>query len=104
MLESKRYDVEIFNQQAFEDTIRSNANLIRLKNSNLYNQQMRSVSAKISRSDQKSVFFSKINEQTTNAFKRLRFVSTFRASHDINSEIDQSNILSEKIKRKRIRK
>ena len=37
--ESKRYNVEIFNQQAFENTIRSNVNLIRLKDSNLFNQQ-----------------------------------------------------------------
>ena len=103
-LESKRYDVEILNQQAFEEMTRSNINLIRLEDSSLFNQQKKSVSAETSRSNQKfSSFFSsssEINEQTTNAFKRLRFLSTFRILHNINSEIDQSNILSERMKKK----
>ena len=35
--ESKCYDVEILNQQAFEEMTRSNANLIRLEDSSLLN-------------------------------------------------------------------
>ena len=58
-LESKRYDVEILNQQAFENTTQSNVNLIRLENSNLFNQQKRFISAETSRSEQKSFFFFK---------------------------------------------
>ena len=100
--ESKRYDVEIFNQQTFENTIRSNVNLIRLEDSSLLNQQKKSVSAKTSRSDQKSSSFSKINESKT--FKKFRFLSIVRTSHDINAKIDQSNILSEKVKRKKVKK
>ena len=104
-LESKRYDVEIFNQQAFEDTIQSNSNLIRLEDLNQLNQQKRSVLAETSRLDQKSSSSSslEINEQTTSTLKKLRFLSTFRISHSINSKFDQSNILSERVKRKNLK-
>ena len=55
--ESKRYDVEILNQQAFEKIIRLNANLIRLKDSSLLNQQKKFIWIETSRSDQKIFFF-----------------------------------------------
>ena len=103
--ESNRYNVEIFNHQVFKNMIRSNANLIWLKDLNLFNQQIKSVLTETSRSNQKSSsFFSKIVKQKTSTSKKLRFLSTFRASHDINSKLDWSNILSEKVKRKRIKK
>ena len=99
--ESKRYDVQIFNQQTFEDTICSNVSSIGLKDPNLFNQQKRFVSAETSRSNQKFFSsFSEINEQITSTFKRLRFLSTLRASHNVSSKLDQSNILFQKMIKK----
>ena len=110
---SKHHDVDILNQNAFADMNRSNANSMKLEDSNLFNQQRTFESMKSSKSRQKSFFSSffilNINERKSftskqiNAFRK-RFASTLQASHDIRFDIDESNILPERMKRKRIKK
>ena len=111
---SKHHDVDIFNQEAFADMNRSNANSMKLEDSDLFNQQRTSETMKSSKSRQKSSFSSSfsilnINERRLFTSEQIsaskkRFASTFQASHDIRFDIDESNILSEKVKKKRIKK
>ena len=110
---SKHHDVDIINQEAFADMNRSNANSMRLKDSDLFNQQKTSETIKSSKSRQKfsssSFFILNINERKSFTSEQIsaskkRFASTFQASHDIRFDIDESNILSERMRRKRIRK
>ena len=109
---SKHHDVNIFNQEAFANMNRSNANSMRSKDSNLFNQQRTSESIKSSKSRQKSSFsfFSILNINERKSFtseqisaSKRRFTSSFQTSHNIRFDIDELNILSEKIK-KRIKK
>ena len=108
---SKHHDVDIFNQEAFADMNRSNANSMRLEDSDLFNQQRTFETMKSSKSRQKfsSSFILNINERryfTSEQISasRKQFASILQASHDIRFDIDESNILPEEIKRKRIKK